>query len=279
MRSAPSRRFSEDGEVEIVGVEAAGEGLESGRHGAPLSTGARGVLHGSYSAVLQTEDGQILEAHSISAGLDYPGSGPQLAELRDTGRIRFEAVTDRQAAVERVPGGLAPRGDHPRVWSPPTRWPGSWRIGRRRLGLDLLTLSGPRRQGSRRGARHVAERIAAASDGARASAPAALMPYLMGGYPDLETSVAVGEACIDGRCRPGRARRSRSPTRSPTVPVIHAAATAALDAGATVDGVFDVCTRSALRFRVVLMVYANIVLATGDRAVRGTRRRGGRRRS
>ena len=65
--------------MELIGVEAAGEGLETRRHCAPLTTGARGVLHGALSAVLQDEEGQILEAHSISAGLDYPGSGPEHA--------------------------------------------------------------------------------------------------------------------------------------------------------------------------------------------------------
>jgi tryptophan synthase beta chain len=90
--------FVGDGDVELVGVEAAGEGLESGRHGAPLTAGGRaGVLHGSLSAVMQDEEGQILEAHSISAGLDYPGSGPELAHLRDSGRARFVAVTDDDA--------------------------------------------------------------------------------------------------------------------------------------------------------------------------------------
>jgi tryptophan synthase beta chain len=90
--------FVGDSEVELIGVEAAGEGLQSGRHGAPLTAaGIPGVLHGAYSAVMQDEDGQILEAHSISAGLDYPGSGPEHAHLRDTGRARYEAVTDAQA--------------------------------------------------------------------------------------------------------------------------------------------------------------------------------------
>ena len=90
--------FLDDAAVELIGVEAAGEGLETGRHGAPLSAGGRaGVLHGSLSAVLQDDDGQILEAHSVSAGLDYPGSGPEHAQLRDTGRVRYAAVTDAQA--------------------------------------------------------------------------------------------------------------------------------------------------------------------------------------
>src|SRR5205823_4006035 len=90
--------FLDDEDVELVGVEAAGEGLESGRHGAPLTAGGRpGVLHGSLSAILQDAEGQVLEAHSISAGLDYPGSGPEHAHLRDSGRARYVAVTDEDA--------------------------------------------------------------------------------------------------------------------------------------------------------------------------------------
>jgi tryptophan synthase beta chain len=90
--------FVDDPEVELVGVEAAGEGLDSGRHGAPLTAGGLpGVLHGAYSAIMQDEDGQILEAHSISAGLDYPGSGPEHAWLRDSGRARYVAISDQDA--------------------------------------------------------------------------------------------------------------------------------------------------------------------------------------
>jgi tryptophan synthase beta chain len=90
--------FVDDAGVELVGVEAAGEGIESGRHGAPLTVGGRGgVLHGAYSAIMQDEDGQILEAHSISAGLDYPGTGPEHAWLRDTGRARYVGITDGEA--------------------------------------------------------------------------------------------------------------------------------------------------------------------------------------
>jgi tryptophan synthase beta chain len=86
-----------DDDVELIGVEAAGEGLDTMRHSAPLTTGQRGVLHGALSAVLQDEEGQILEAHSISAGLDYPGVGPQHAELHDSGRVRYVAVPDEDA--------------------------------------------------------------------------------------------------------------------------------------------------------------------------------------
>jgi len=90
--------FLEDEGVELIGVEAGGEGIETPRHGAPLTVGGRaGILHGARSAVMQDEEGQILEAHSISAGLDYPGTGPQHAHLRDTGRARYVAVTDSEA--------------------------------------------------------------------------------------------------------------------------------------------------------------------------------------
>jgi tryptophan synthase beta chain len=90
--------FVGDPDVALIGVEAAGEGLESGRHGAPLTVGGRaGVLHGSLSAIMQDEDGQVTEAHSVSAGLDYPGSGPEHAHLRDSGRATYVAVSDRDA--------------------------------------------------------------------------------------------------------------------------------------------------------------------------------------
>ena len=90
--------FVGDGAVQLLGVEAAGEGLQSGRHGAPLTVGGRpGVLHGALIALLQTDEGQVIEAHSVSAGLDYPGAGPEHAHLRDTGRASYVAVTDDQA--------------------------------------------------------------------------------------------------------------------------------------------------------------------------------------
>jgi tryptophan synthase beta chain len=83
--------------VELVGVEAAGQGLQSGHHSATLSAGSPGVLHGSLSYLLQDADGQVAPAHSVSAGLDYPGVGPEHSWLRDTGRVRYVAVTDTLA--------------------------------------------------------------------------------------------------------------------------------------------------------------------------------------
>jgi len=89
--------FLEDEGVRMVGVEAAGEGLDSGRHGAALCAGVPGVLHGMRSLLLCDDDGQIFPAHSISAGLDYPGAGPEHAHLRDEGRAEYVAVTDDEA--------------------------------------------------------------------------------------------------------------------------------------------------------------------------------------
>jgi tryptophan synthase beta chain len=92
--------FVDDPSVQLIGVEAAGDGIDTPRHGAPLTVGGRaGVLHGSLSAIMQDDEGQILEAHSISAGLDYPGTGPEHAWLRDTGRAQYVAVTDDQAVA------------------------------------------------------------------------------------------------------------------------------------------------------------------------------------
>jgi tryptophan synthase beta chain len=89
--------FVEDAEVQLVGVEAAGEGLTSGRHSASLAAGTPGVLHGSLSYLLQDEDGQVAPAHSVSAGLDYPGVGPEHSYLKDTGRARYVSVEDAAA--------------------------------------------------------------------------------------------------------------------------------------------------------------------------------------
>jgi tryptophan synthase beta chain len=91
------RGFLDDASVALYGVEAAGLGIPSGKHAATLSAGRVGVLHGSKSYVLCDDGGQIVEAHSISAGLDYPGVGPQHSYLKDTGRARYIAATDEEA--------------------------------------------------------------------------------------------------------------------------------------------------------------------------------------
>ncbi len=89
--------FLGDPAVDLIGVEAAGAGIATGRHAATLSAGRPGVLHGSLSYLLQTEDGQVLPAHSVSAGLDYPGVGPEHAYLKESGRVNYYSVTDDEA--------------------------------------------------------------------------------------------------------------------------------------------------------------------------------------
>jgi len=89
--------FLDDPSVRMHGVEAAGDGVETGRHAASLAGGRPGVLHGNRTYLLQDEDGQIIEAHSISAGLDYPGIGPEHAWLHDVGRVSYAHATDKEA--------------------------------------------------------------------------------------------------------------------------------------------------------------------------------------
>jgi tryptophan synthase beta chain len=145
--------FVGDAGVELIGVEAGGEGLDTSRHSAPLTTGARGVLHGAMSAVLQDEEGQILEAHSVSAGLDYPGSGPEHAWLRDTGRVRYVAVEDGAAlaAFRKVAEleGILPALEPAHALA--------WLFANPSPGLDLVTLSG-------RGDKDLAEVLELAGD-------------------------------------------------------------------------------------------------------------------
>jgi tryptophan synthase beta chain len=89
--------FLNDAQVALHGVEAGGDGIETGRHAAPLCAGKSGVLHGNRTYLMEDQDGQIIETHSISAGLDYPGVGPEHAWLKDSGRARYHTVTDREA--------------------------------------------------------------------------------------------------------------------------------------------------------------------------------------
>jgi tryptophan synthase beta chain len=131
--------FVPDADVELIGVEAGGQGLESGHHGAPLAAGGRpGVLHGSLSAILQDDEGQIAVAHSVSAGLDYPGSGPEHAHLRDSGRARYVAVSDDEAlaAFRRLAEleGIVPALEAAHALA--------WTLANPAGELDLICLSG-----------------------------------------------------------------------------------------------------------------------------------------
>ena len=132
--------FLDDSGVKLVGVEAAGEGVKSHKHAATLSKGRPGVFHGSMSYLLQNSDGQVQPAHSVSAGLDYPGVGPEHAYLKDSARVLYEAVTDREAldafaALSRLEGILpALESAHAIAWVMKSRWTSN--------DLILINLSG-----------------------------------------------------------------------------------------------------------------------------------------
>ena len=132
--------FLDDAEVKLVGVEAAGEGVKSHKHAATLAKGRPGVFHGSMSYLLQDADGQVQPAHSVSAGLDYPGVGPEHAYLKDSARVSYEAVTDREAleafaALSRLEGILpALESAHAIAWVIKSRWTSN--------DLILINLSG-----------------------------------------------------------------------------------------------------------------------------------------
>ena len=134
--------FLEDAAVRLVGVEAAGEGIESGHHSATLWAGSPGVLHGSLSYLLQDADGQVAPAHSVSAGLDYPGVGPEHSYLHDSGRVAYESATDAEAldafqVVCRLEG-IIPALEPAHAFAWVRRMAGGWPAG----ALVLVCLSG-----------------------------------------------------------------------------------------------------------------------------------------
>ena len=208
-RSACSPRSSTTTTVAIYGFEPGGDGVETGRHAATIHAGDSGVLHGARTYVLQDDDGQTIESHSISAGLDYPGVGPQHAHLAAIGRATYpRSPTPRRWRRWRC--SAAPRASS-RPSSPPTRWPvrlevagGSAGEGPGRDGPDQPV--GSRRQGHghrhrvvrprrRRGGsrggppdrrrRAVSASVSTAFDTARAEGRAALVGYLPAGFPDV----------------------------------------------------------------------------------------------
>ncbi|MGV3466188.1 MAG: pyridoxal-phosphate dependent enzyme, partial [Heyndrickxia sp.] len=89
--------FVQDTKVQLFGVEAGGDGIETGKHAAALTDGEKGILHGTMTYLLQDKDGQVKEAHSISAGLDYPGVGPEHSYLKEIGRVKYSSITDKEA--------------------------------------------------------------------------------------------------------------------------------------------------------------------------------------
>ena len=206
-RSASSTRSSPTPTVALYGFEAGGDGVETGRHAASITGGAIGVLHGARTYVLQDEDGQTIESHSISAGLDYPGVGPEHAWLHDTGRARYEPVTDAEAmdafALLCRTEGIIPAIESAHALA------GARPAGARSWAATptiLVNLSG---RGDKdvhtagalvRGARRMsvsAVSVAVAFEKARAEGRAALVGYLPAGFPTVEGGIAAVRAMVE----------------------------------------------------------------------------------
>ena len=138
--------FMDDADVKLVGVEAAGRGLATGEHAASINGGRLGVLHGAKTMLLQTADGNVIDTYSVSAGLDYPGVGPEHCHLHDTGRAEYASITDDEA-IAAFP--LPLRGDHPRARVEPRARRGDQARARPAEGRDTSRVPlRPRRQGS-----------------------------------------------------------------------------------------------------------------------------------
>ena len=224
--------FLGDEDVAIYGFEAGGDGVDTGRHAATIAAGDSGVLHGARTFVLQDEDGQTIESHSISAGLDYPGVGPQHAHLAKSGRADY--LPGHRRAGDGRPRGAGPhRGDHRRD-----------RVGARaggRLRRRPQARPGgpgpgepqrPRRQGHgdrdrlvRPGRRPMTQSVATAFEKARAEGRAALVGYLPAGFPDVDGGIESMRTMVESGCdvdrgrsalqRPGHGRPD-DPGRGPT---------------------------------------------------------------
>ena len=264
--------FVDAGATELVAVEAAG--------GAALTNGITGVLHGMRSALIQDEAGQILEATSISAGLDYPGIGPEHAHLDEIGRARYESAGD-DGGPRGVPASRPDRGDPPRTRVRPRARLGD-RRGRERRAATRVDRAGQslrtRGQGRRRGPRHPARRIVTAVGEAapgllesvlrarRDAGHKLLVPYVTGGLDDqwLLTLEAVAGAGAD-------AIEVGIPFSDPMIdgPTIQEASFRALERGTTPEGVLADLSRIDVGIPVVAMTYYNLVFRAGHARIAG----------
>ncbi len=270
----------EEPDTALYGVEAAGHGLDTGEHAATLTRGRVGVLHGARSYVLCDDAGQILEAHSVSAGLDYPGVGPEHAWLHDTGRAVYLTATDDGGARRRAPGGAhrghpGGAGDGARVRRDPRG--GAPRVREARAaGADPGQRLGARRQGPGDRARQARRptggetmsRIESTFALLRASGKKALCAYLCMGDPSLAESIELAVAAAGAGAD---LLELGVPFSDPTAdgPVIARAAMRAIHAGSTLAGVIDAAAAIRARTEVplVLFTYYNPVLVTGEALV------------
>ena len=208
--------FLDDRAIEIYGVEAAGHGLDTGMHAASIAGGRPGVLHGNRTYLLMDDDGQINEAHSISAGLDYPGIGPEHAWLNDIGRVTYLSATDDEA-LDAFQLAVEARRHHSGARAGACHRQGARARAEEAEGSpDGGQSLRPRRQGPRYRGASICEsrsamttRIDRALRRARsATGRAALVTFLMAGDPDSATSLAILKALPQGRRRRHRARHA-----------------------------------------------------------------------
>ncbi len=263
-----------DARTRLVGVEAGGRGDGLGDNAASLGLGRPGVLHGAFTMLTQTEEGQVVEPHSVSAGLDYPGVGPQLSALAAVGRLEVDRTSDADAvaALHRLTrqAGILPALEPAHALAAVARLlpdldPGS---------TVVVNLSGPRRQGSRHrrpvrvrlvsltpGAQRVRDAFSRAADDGRRP----LIAYLMAGYPDPVTGIEAAAAALESGAD---LLEIGVPFSDPVAdgPVIAAAGHAAVAAGAGVHTVLE--TVRALRERghrqpILAMGYLNPIVTRG----------------
>ena len=212
--------FLDEEGMRMVGVEAAGHGVESGKHAASLTAGSPGVLHGNRTYLLQDEHGQIIEAHSISAGLDYPGIGPEHAWLRDSGRVNYVAITDDQALdafhlcarMEGILPALEPAHALAHVVELAPGLPNDHILVMNMCGRgdkDIFTVADTMGTGAVSG--RIERRFTALAEEGRAG----LVTFTMMGDPDIETSYAILEGLAEPVPMSSRSARP-SPIRWPT---------------------------------------------------------------
>ena len=240
--------FLDDAEVALIGVEAGGDGIETGRHGASLGAGATGVLHGSLSAIVADEDGQILEAHSVSAGPRLPRRPARSTPTCATPAAPATSPSPTPRRWPRCARWPAWRGSS-RRWRPPTPSPGCWRTRSRGTASTSSaspvaatrtwpsTPAGSRAKRSPRSTRALDDRRRGEdprrpSPRAEDEGRAALMPYMMAGFPDRDSGLAVAAAYVDAGAD---LIELGVPFSDPLAdgPTIHSADTQALAEGAT----------------------------------------------
>ena len=278
--------FLADEGVRLFGVEAAGHGLDTGQHAAALNGGRPGVLHGNKTYLLQDADGQITDAHSISAGLDYPGIGPEHAWLHDVGRATYLSATDDEA-LEALPALRAAGGHHPGAGvrpRPGPRWPSVAARASARTGSIVLNLSGRGDKDLATVAEHLGtqaltvDRLDARFAALKAEGRAAFVAYVMAGDPDAETSLRDPAAACPGAG--ADIIELGFPFSDPMAegPPIQRAALRALKAGMTLERPRSTWCALPRRGRrdtpIVLMGYLNPILSYGFERLRRRRRRG-----